>query len=290
MATRALVLGGGGPVGIAWESGLIAGLAEAGTDLSAADFILGTSAGSFVGALLAAGRTPAQVVAPYLGKAPLPASASQLLTEPPDLLPLMGMLMQAYSAERPQQEVWAEIGAWSLKTAVLPEEAFLGTYDHSLADIPADQWPGRNYTCTAIDAVSGEFVTWNKDSDVALRRAVASSSAVPGLYSPVTLNGRRYMDGGARSLTNADLAKGYDVVVIIAVSSDAGPEVFRRPLERELQILKDAGRRVVLISPTAECLEAFGPNLMDYRQRVPAAEAGLRQGRAGIESLRQLWG
>ena len=68
MTTKALVLGGGGPVGIAWETGLLAGLAEGGIDLSHADYILGTSAGAFVGAQLAMGRSPAKLVATILAR------------------------------------------------------------------------------------------------------------------------------------------------------------------------------------------------------------------------------
>ncbi len=80
-----------------------------------------------------------------------------------------------------------------------------------------------------------------------------------------------------------NLAKGYQVVVLISLSSGALPEVFRRPLDRELQTLKDSGSRVALITPDAGSVEAFGPNLMDYRRRPAAAAAGIQQGKAGVE-------
>jgi NTE family protein len=286
---RALVLGGGGPVGIAWESGLIAGLAEAGIDLSAADFIAGTSAGSFVGAYLASGTPPARLAAPYLGQTEMPSSASEMLTSVPDLTLLMAKLMESYAGERPQAEVCAEIGEWALKTAVMQEDVYLGTFLRSLAALSGSAWPDRNYTCTAVDTASGAFVQWNQSSGVDLLHAVASSCAVPGIYPPVTIHGRRYMDGGMRSGTNADVAKGYDVVAVIAVSRADTPAVFSRPLERELQALRDSGSIVELIRPSAECLEAFGPNLMDARRRPAAAAAGLRQGQAGSDALRAIW-
>lgn len=119
MKRRALVLGGGGPVGIAWESGLIAGLAKAGIDVSQADFVIGTSAGAFVGALLASGWPAAGMAAPYQDGGEMPYTASLLLTEPPDLTPLVGKLMEAYGGERPLAEVCREIGAWALERAVL---------------------------------------------------------------------------------------------------------------------------------------------------------------------------
>ncbi len=293
MGTRALVLGGGGPVGIAWEAGLIAGLAEAGIDLSQADFIMGTSAGSYVGAHLASGRTPADVAAPFLGRGEMPVSASEKLTAPPDLTPLIGKIMESYAGVRPSAEVCGEIGAWALASAALTEEVYLATFDHALAAIPADSWPGHNFACTTVDAESGEFVLWNREADVPIRLAVASSCAVPGIYPPVTITAgnraRRYMDGGMRSATNADLAKDYDMVVVIALSGESMPEVFRRPLERELQVLRDSGSRVELIRPDAASLESFGPNLMDPRRRPAAATSGFRQGQAGIETLRTLW-
>ncbi|HWE50721.1 MAG TPA: patatin-like phospholipase family protein [Bryobacteraceae bacterium] len=290
MSGRALVLGGGGPVGIAWESGLIAGLAETGVDLSAADFILGTSAGSVVGAQLAMGRTAASLAGSFIDKGEAPASPSESLATPPDLSVLAAKLVESYAGVRPVEEVCAEIGAWALTAPTMSEEAFLATFGRTLANMPENYWPERRYSCTAVDAESGVFTEWNNESGVSLVRAVASSCAVPGIYPPVTINGRRYMDGGMRSGTNADLARGYEVVVVVSVSSAALPEVFRRPLERELQTLRDSGSRVELIRPDAGSAESFGPNLMDYRRRPAAAEAGIRQGKGGIEGLRELWG
>ena len=120
--SRALVLGGGGPVGIAWESGLLAGLAENGVDFSNADFIVGTSAGSFVGAQLALGRSPAHIAAPDLaGAVPAPASSGP----PPDLTTLITKMLEAASGKRPAEEVRAEIGAWALNSPTMSEEDFI---------------------------------------------------------------------------------------------------------------------------------------------------------------------
>jgi NTE family protein len=211
------------------------------------------------------------------------------MSPPPDLSKLVAKLMESYAGVRPNEEVCREIGAWALETSVVSEEAFVASFGSTLMGLPGERWPGRRFACTAVDAVNGKFAIWDNDSGVPLVRAVASSCAVPGIAPPISINGRRYMDGGMRSATNADLAKGYDVVVVVSISSQAAPEVFRRPLERELAVLRDSGSRVELINPDAESLEAFGPNLMDFGRRPAAAASGMRQGTAGLRTLLDLW-
>jgi NTE family protein len=299
MTTRALVLGGGGPVGIAWESGLLAGLAERGVDLSEADFIMGTSAGSFVGAQLAMGQAPSTLAAPYLAPAEpaatSPSSSNQPAPPAPDLTVLITKMQEAISGARPAEQVRAEIGAWALQAKTICEEAFISGFGRGLSGLPDDAWPKRPYACTAVDAADGSFVVWNQESGVGVTRAVASSCSVPGVFPPITIKGRRYVDGGMRSATNADVAKGYDVVLVVSVTSAAmldSPmaEPFRRTLERELKTLREGGARVELITPDDGSAKAFGINLMDASRRGDSAREGLRQGRAGAERLAALWG
>jgi len=117
---------------------------------------------------------------------------------------------------------------------------------------------------------------------VPLSRAIASSCSVPGIYPPITINGRRYIDGGMRSGTNADLAEGYDNVLVVVVSAGIpGPraDASQKRLESELDVLRKSGSNVSVISPDAASIEAFGENLMDFRRRAGAADAGLAQGR-----------
>ena len=284
--TRALVLGGGGPVGIAWETGLLAGLAESGVNLADADLIVGTSAGSAVGAQLAMGRQPQQMYAALSADAgnarpgptrqnPGPAGAA------PNLMPLMDLMQKAAAGEVPAEEVRKEIGAFALNAKTMSEEDFIATFGRMLAS--ADSWPSRKYTCTAVDALTGEFRTWGNDDGVPLSRAVASSCSVPGIYPPITINGRRYIDGGMRSPTNADIAKGYDQVALVVVTTGApGPmaETSKKRFDAEVAILEQSGSKVTVIAPDAGSVEAFGVNLMDFTRRAGAAEAGLAQGRA----------
>lgn len=299
MATRAVVLGGGGPVGIAWESGLAAGLAEAGIDLAEADFIVGTSAGSVVGAQLALGR-PAVSLAAAQMKEVVAQPGGQAANPPPapDLTGLMGMMMKMASFDGPPEAMRAELGAFALAAKTVPEDAFISGFGR-MEGMGAAQWPGHNYTCTAVDALNGEFVTWNAQSGVELGRAVASSCSVPGIFPPITINGRRYIDGGMRSATNADLAAGYERVLVVSVtgstSAPAGTpqaammERTRARFEGELAAIRDAGGEVVVVTPDAGALAAFGVNLMDASRRPAVTREGIRQGKAEAGRIGGLW-
>ena len=293
--TRALVLGGGGPVGIAWESGLVAGLAQGGVDLGQADFTLGTSAGSFVGARLALGadaktfadaiiadRIPGEERRPAGGGGP-----------PPDLSRLIELMGEAQGGIRNPAEVRQEIGAFALAAPTMGEEAFIETFGKSFASLPVDAWPERGFACTAVDAQTGAFQLWTQASGVGVVRAVASSCSVPGVYPPVTLNGRRYIDGGMRSSTNADMAAGHELVLVVAVRLGAaggalGERITAR-FNEEVESLKDGGATVVTISPDEASVAAFGLNLMDFRRRPDAARAGLAQGLAYAADVRPYW-
>lgn len=289
--TRALVLGGGGPVGIAWESGLVAGLAEGGVDVSQADFIMGTSAGSVVGAQLALGKAPAALYTAITAHPPQPAAQPGTTpAAPPVLTHLMELMQQAASGSMPPDELRRKIGAFALNAKTITEEEFLVSFGRMLAS--SDAWPGRPYACTAVDAVDGSFVLWDKDADAPLNRAVASSCSVPGIYPPITINGRRYIDGGMRSATNADCAMDYNTVLVVAVTTDVqGPmgDQSRERLAAELAELRDAGRKVECLQPDAGSRSAFGPNLMDFSRRTPAAEAGYAQGKAAAGTLQAMW-
>lgn len=294
---KALVLGGGGPVGIAWESGLISGLAQAGVDLAAAEHIIGTSAGSFVGALLALGHAPDVLAAPYAKLTVTPGAVDKrtglIKATPEDLAFLAQKMGEAAMGERPGQQVRMELATFAVQAQTITEQQFIETFGAFLRALPEDVWPEHSYACTAVDTTNGDFVVWDRASGVSLARAVASSCAVPGVFPPITIKGRRYMDGGMRSMTNADLARGYGRVLVLAMM--AGPpdsplaQRYLGPLERELAALRAEGVDVAIVTPDAQCLEAFGPNLLDYRRSGLAASAGARQALNEAERLRQFW-
>ncbi len=268
---RALVLGGGGPVGIAWELGVLAGLADEGVP-PAWDLIVGTSAGSVVGAMVASGKPIAALYADHhalvLEEVGQPAAAA-------DLSPLLDFMMRKVPDEPAPASLLREIGALASRAATIGEQDFIGLFTEAVSVSP---WP-ESFVCTAVDVDSGEFRTWTRPDGVDLPRAVASSCAVPGLYPPITLQGRRYMDGGMRSAANGDLASGAGTVLMLAVTLP----VFAAPMaagpKRELADLEASGSRTALVLPDAGSHAAFGPSLMDATRRVAVLEAGFAQGR-----------
>jgi len=287
------VLGGGGPVGVAWEAGLAAGLEEQGVRLADADLFVGTSAGSIIGSQLALGRPAKELVAAQIAIADGDRPEQRPVQRAFDMGPLIQTFLKVYTSDAPLHELRAEVGAFALSAEAMTEEEWLPTFGRE-SNFAA--WPERSFICTAIDTADGALVTWTKDSGVPLGLAVASSCAVPGIVAPVTINGRRYMDGGMGSTTNAGLARGYDKVLVVPVVAararpgyeNIGARIAKR-FEDELQSLRDVGSAVEVITPDEESRAAFGPNFMDGTRRKPVVEAGLRQGRLEAERLRSFW-
>jgi NTE family protein len=286
MTKRALVLGGGGPVGVAWETGLLAGFARAGIDLSKADRVLGTSAGAIVGARLRSSRDPAALADPLLaprppGAPPPPAPSSSQVLE---------RLTQANRADRNPAEIRREFGALAMAAQTMPEAAYLAMIGRALHAPAPPPWPEDGFSCTSVDAEDGGFQLWESAAGADLVAAVAASCAVPGVFPPVTLNGRRYIDGGMRSFTNADLAAGHEVVVVVAMRLARMPDFALRQLDQEVEGLKSDGSTVVVIGPDEASVEAIGDNLMDFGRNAPVAQAGLAQAAAQAAVLKEIWG
>lgn len=276
MTQRALVLGGGGITGIAWEWGILAGLARAGVDLTSADLVVGTSAGSVVGAQVAAGldledRYRAQLEPPD-GEVGAVLGRGTLLR--------LGLAM---IGPRAPQRVRARIGRLALRTPTVPEEERLAVIRSRL---PVHEWPDRALKITAVDAETGEFRVFDRESRVPLTAAVGASCAVPGVWPPVTVAGRRYIDGGMRSGSNADLAAGAERVVVLApLPRGIGPMT---GVATQVEALR-ARSSVALVSPDAAALRAIGRNVLDPARRAAAARAGLAQASAAAEEVRAVW-
>lgn len=279
MAGRALVLGGGGLSGIGWISGILHGLAEAGAGLWDADTVIGTSAGSVVGAQLTSGRlTPAELYERQLA-APVGEIAGHLSAA--------ATLRHARAAlsSRTPEDFGRKVGHIAL-AADTPDEA---TRRAVIAGrLVSHSWPERPFLVTAVRATTGEFRVLDRGSGVGLVDAVAASCAVPGVWPPVTFEDGRWIDGGVRSPANAHLAEGHDRIVIIAPIAAGGGalESARAQAER----LTAGGARVTLITPNRTTRKAMGHNSLDPTHRAPSARAGQEQASAHAAGVAEVWG
>lgn len=275
MTRRALVLGGGGITGIAWEWGILAGLAASGVELGDADLVVGTSAGSVVGAQVANGLDPEQRYQAQLA----PPDGEVAAALGPGLLLRYGFAMLA--GPRAPHKVRARIGRLAARANTMPEAERVGVIESRL---PVREWPERTLRITAVDVETGELRVFDRTAGVPLTLAVAASCAVPGVWPPVTIEGRRYMDGGVRSGTNADLATGYERVVVLAPL----PRGMGAGAARLVERLR-AGARVELVTPDVAALKAFGRNVLDPARRAAAARAGRTQAAAVTDRIRSVW-
>ncbi|MFD3544475.1 patatin-like phospholipase family protein [Streptomyces sp. NPDC058655] len=274
----ALVLGGGGLTGVGWECGILYGLARAGVDLTTADLVVGTSAGSVVGAQLTSGLLTAQEL------------YERQLGDPGGELParLGAGLVARYALAMARSR---DAKAYRRRVGALALAADTGSEDERRAVLRArlvsHEWPARRLVVTAVDALSGELRAFDREGGEGLVDAVSASCAVPGVWPPATVGGRRFIDGGIRSATNADLAAGYARVVVIAPMSLGGGLV-PSPAAQAAR-LREAGARVLLITPSAAARKAFGRNVLDPARRDPAARAGLAQAAEHAVGARAVW-
>jgi NTE family protein len=279
MSRRALVLGAGGEAGIAWEVGLLAGLAERGTDLTAADLVVGTSAGAGVAARINSGVSLAALYETQL------APADGEIVAQFGRWTIAKFIWAVAPARRNPVRARIRLGRMAVRSRTEPAAdrravvaARLGTHD----------WPAGNLLITAVDADTGEFVTLDSSSGVDLVDAVGASCAVPGVWPPVTVKGRRLMDGGMRSPANADLATGYDRVVVVAPIAQ-GVRPMPSALDQATELAR-SGQAVALVTPDAAAIAAFGRNLLDPRTRAPSARAGYAQAAAVRADVAAVWG
>ena len=273
MATkRALVLAGGGLAGIAWETGVLRGIADespaTAKALLDADVLVGTSAGSTVAAQLSSG----------LGLDALfdrqTAPSSTELTPNVGIEEITDLFVAAMlTPNTTQTQKLQKIGAVALSTATVSEAMRREVIAHRL---PSHDWPERVLRISAIDTATGELVTFDNHSGVGLVDAVAASCAVPGVWPPVTIGDRRYMDGGVGSSVNIALADDCDVVVVLVPSGRSTPSPFGDGAAEEVDTFAAATFGVFA---DEESLAAFGPNPLDPACRTPSALAGREQGR-----------
>ncbi|OEO30802.1 phospholipase [Devosia insulae DS-56] len=298
----ALVLGGGGAAGNAWMIGVVAGLAEAGVDLTEiADLVIGTSAGANAAAQVRSGTPPAALLAATLAPPPVQTASQPRPPSPPRPMEAVFEQMRTISAAATSQaELQRAMAAYGLASdASFGPEIAEQRRALVARRLPSHAWPERPMLIVAVNAETGELATFDRESGVELVDAATAAISLPGAGPTHSINGTRYVSGGVRSVDNADLATGYrNVIVLSPFSGRTGPlppgqfEGLRRPpgadLASEVEVLRNEGSRVEVITPDADSRAAMGVNQMDLATRIPSARAGYEQGKREAARLANL--
>ena len=292
---RALVLHGGGSAGNAWEIGVVAGLFDAGLDVTESDLIIGTSAGSTAAAQITS-ATPTELLAAILAAAP----RQRIGPVGPDggRVPMgpaanhMEITSAVIAAAEDAAGMRRKMGAAALEMDAASDGSGQTQWRAVVAArLPSQRWPQRPLLITAVNAHTGEPVVFDRHSGVDLVDAVAASTANGFGVPPYSIGGSRYIDGGYRRNENADLAAGYERVLVLSPFGGRS----RHPLEWGMHLaaqvdeLRAGGSRVETIFPDGDSLNAFGVNMMDLSTRPPAARAGYNQGKALAGQLTEFW-
>jgi NTE family protein len=259
----AVVLGPGGPVGTAWLAGLAAGLRRERVDLGAADLIVGTSAGAIVAAILATGEDLDR-----LAVLPAPSDPEGGVRTDPERLAEVFATLGDTGLER--AEALRRIGRLAVTASTGGEEAAIARMRFLVGGV---EWPDRPLLIPSVDAATGEAVVWDRHGAASLPEAVAASIAFPATAPPITIGGRRYIDGALRSGTNIDLA------------GDAGVVIVAEPMAHMSGGVVAGEGALVRLVPDAEAIEAFGPDITDRATWAPAYQAGVRQAPGAAERI-----
>jgi NTE family protein len=295
---RGLVLGCGGTLGAAWSIATLFEVARAlDWDPREAEVIVGTSAGSELATLIGSGVSVETLLDAQLGRPSADAFLARYFARPIAKLPPLPHA-QLGSPRLLLDRTLSPITA-------LAGLAPIGRGDPSFLDglvdrcAPNGGWvPHRHTKIVAVDYDSGARVAF--DGGISLKKAVRASWAIPGWFPPVEIDGRRFVDGGIASPASADLLLGHriDEAIVLAPmsSSEQGPrtglgrvegaarEQMRRTLDREIELLRRSGIRVLRLEPTAEDLAVMGPNFMDGARRLRTLEHALRSARRNVRA------
>ena len=281
------MLGGGGIAGIAWETGILRGIADespaAARALLASDVLVGTSAGSAVAAQLG---SDCPLEALYDRQVAASSAEIDSGVDIDDITEVFAAALAEPYDEAPDRtrQQMRRIGAVALAAKTVPEAVRRRVIARRL---PSHDWPDRTLRITAIDVATGELVVFDRTSGAGLVDAVAASCAVPGAWPPVTIGGRRYMDGGVASSVNLPVAGDCGAAVVLVPSGADAPAAFGAGPAAEIAAFAGAAFAVFA---DADSLAAFGPNALDPRCRIDSALAGREQGRREARAVARFLG
>jgi NTE family protein len=289
---RALVLAGGGAAGNAWELGLIAGLSDAGVDVTEADLIIGTSAGSTVAAQITSGIRPAELYAAILAEVPR-RHAGDAGSDRGRARNFSGPQYMEWSNEiigaaENASDMRCRMGAAALERDASDGSGATRWRDIVAARLPGRDWPQQPVLITAVDARTGEPVVFDRHSGIDLVDAVAASTSA---MTPYRIGEDRYINGGYRRSENADLAAGYGRVLVFSPFGGRSrmPLEWGMDLATQVDELRAGGSRVETVFPDGGAGDVFDANALDPSTRPQAARGGYDQGRALAERLTEFW-
>jgi NTE family protein len=289
----ALVLAGAGAAGNAWELGIIAGLSDAGVELTEADLIIGTSAGSTVAAQITSGSLPADLYAAILAEVPQPQTgrAGSDRGRAPHLSGpnYMEWSNKIIGYAEDASDMRRKIGAAALEMDTSDGSGQTRWHDIVAARLPSHHWPQQRVLITAVNAHTGEPVVFDRHSGIDLVDAVAASTSA---MTPYRIGDNRYINGGYRRSSNADLAAGYGRVLVLEPFGGRSrtPLDWGMDLATQVDELRAAGSKVETVFPDAGAGDVFNANALDPSTRLPAARGGYDQGRALAGQLIEFWG
>lgn len=290
---RALVFGGGGSVGHAWLIGVIAGLGDAGVEVTGADVVIATSAGS-TAAVQTASAAPTQLLADIVSATPagptVTARSEGGRLSRGAVADQLRRTSDIIAAAADPVDLRRRLGAAALELDAASDGSWATQWRATVAArLPSPHWPQRTVLITVVDARTGEPVVFDRHSGVDLVDAIAASTASGAAYR---IGDLRFIDGGyRRSSENADLAAGCRRVLVLSPlgGRSRAPLEWGMHLAAQVDELVAGGSEVEAVLPDRASLEAFGTNLMDLSARPPAARAGYAQGSALAEHLAPFW-
>ncbi len=283
MTTHALVLGGGGVAGIAWETGLLVGLAEAEIDIRHADLFVGTSAGATVAAQLTSGLALDELFQRLVD----PALQNQELAPQPDFEKMLSDFTRAFKEGGSSEQILRRIGALAEAVPTVSEAERRKVI---VSRLPVQSWPQSRLAIVAVDMQSGQRTIFTRESGVELIDAVMASCALPYAWPPATVNRRRYIDGACYSTANLDLAAGFDKILVL--QPDIPPVPLLESLDEQVERLQREGAQIAVITPDEAmkaALASVGGNALDPSLRGIAADLGRKQGRHEVARVAALW-
>jgi len=293
---RTLVLGGGGSTGHAWEIGVVAGLFDAGVDVTRADVFVGTSAGATAAAQLGHDAAPTSLFARIVDASAPPRGPSEVpVVASPSFESVSAHLERTsaiIAAATDPLDMRRRMGAAAIEWGDPSRDAASRRRAVVAARLDDLDWPERAVRITAVDAHSGEPVVFDRLSGVDLVDAIAASTASGFGSPPHPIGSRHYIDGAYRRNENADLASGCPRVLVLSPLSGRSryPSHWGMQLSTQVEELRQSGSAVEVLIPDPDSDDLWGANAMDLARRPLAARAGYRLGRRNGARLTEFWG